>query len=336
MTVDIIIPCYYQSEVIRPGLEKIAQQTILNDITVIMINDCSPNTKNEYLDLREEFSSKFKLKYTKTQVNSGPGVARQIGINMAQSDWIMFMDDDDELYDEHSIEKLLTLANLDNVISVSGQSMVLKVASGESEVHEPWLHHHGTIYNRKALLEEQIHFDERISYLEEDGAFARGVMYSSPKYQKLKLHEVVYIKRVAFDHVSLTMHLSDEAIFMGLLGLFTNNLQACMDSEQKEHLLYEYTEASIVIVNILFLLNFSPNLHLTTEQYGILLSFVAQYNALFKRMNSLVLPKVLYDNAINFNNKRFANKKYVFSYEVLTQYESSIFQWLTNIFNKIK
>ena len=92
MTVDIIIPCYYQSDVIRPGLEKIAQQTVLNDITVIMINDCSPNTENEYLDLREEFSSKFKLKYTKTQVNSGPGVARQIGINMAQSDWIMFMD----------------------------------------------------------------------------------------------------------------------------------------------------------------------------------------------------------------------------------------------------
>lgn len=52
-------------------------------------------------------------------------------------------------------------------------------------------------------------------------------------------------------------------------------------------------------------------------------------------MNSLVLPKVLYDNAINFNNKRFASKNYVFSYEVLTQYESSIFQWLTNIFNKV-
>ena len=119
-----------------------------------MINDCSPNTENEYLDLREEFSSKFKLKYAKTQVNSGPGVARQMGINMAQSDWIMFMDDDDELYDEHSVEKLLTLANLDNVISVSGQSMVLKVASGESEIHDPWLHHHGTIYNRKALFEE--------------------------------------------------------------------------------------------------------------------------------------------------------------------------------------
>lgn len=119
-----------------------------------MINDCSPSTENEYLDLREEFSSKIKLKYAKTQVNSGPGVARQMGINMAQSDWIMFMDDDDELYDEHSVEKLLTLANLDNVISVSGQSMVLKVASGESEVHDPWLHHHGTIYNRKALLEE--------------------------------------------------------------------------------------------------------------------------------------------------------------------------------------
>ena len=41
-----------------------------------MINDCSPSTENEYLDLRKEFSSKFKLKYTKTQVNSGPGVAR--------------------------------------------------------------------------------------------------------------------------------------------------------------------------------------------------------------------------------------------------------------------
>ena len=110
-----------------------------------MVNDCSPYTKNEYYDLRNEFENQFKLCYYCTPIHGGPAVARQLGLDEAKSDWIMFIDDDDELYNSTAIEQLLNLANLETVISVTGQS----IFEGTNEVIPPWINHHGSIYNRK-------------------------------------------------------------------------------------------------------------------------------------------------------------------------------------------
>ena len=102
MTVDIIMPCYYSNEIIKPALEKIANQTVIDQITLIMINDCSPNTDCEYQDLIQQYSDKIKIRYFKTPTNSGPGIARQLGLDNATSNWILFQDDDDELESENT------------------------------------------------------------------------------------------------------------------------------------------------------------------------------------------------------------------------------------------
>jgi hypothetical protein len=44
-----------------------------------MVNDCSPNTDCEYLDIRKEFSS-LHIQYLKTKENCGPGAARNLGL----------------------------------------------------------------------------------------------------------------------------------------------------------------------------------------------------------------------------------------------------------------
>lgn len=83
-----------------------------------MINDCSPNTDCEYLDIRNEFNSILNIKYFKTESNSGPGVARQLGLDNCQTPWVMFHDDDDMLNNPYVIEKYLDVINAipDNIV----------------------------------------------------------------------------------------------------------------------------------------------------------------------------------------------------------------------------
>ena len=110
-----------------------------------MVNDCSPYTNNEYFDLRNEFKDKFKLHYYCTSYHGGPAVARQLGLDEAQSDWVMFIDDDDELYDNTSVERLMKQINSNNIVSVSGQSIHVDLVTGAQITLEPWIHHQGSI-----------------------------------------------------------------------------------------------------------------------------------------------------------------------------------------------
>lgn len=109
--INIIIPCYYPSEVIEPCFESLAKQSAKNQIQIFMVNDCSPNTSCEYSDLREKYRELLNIIYLKTNKNSGPGVARQIGLDNINNSakWIMFIDDDDCLYDEYVIENYIKL-----------------------------------------------------------------------------------------------------------------------------------------------------------------------------------------------------------------------------------
>lgn len=87
---------------------------------------------------------------------------------------------------------------------------------------DPWIHHHGSIYNRKLLELNNIRYDPRLSY-EEDGAFSRKIMYSPDKYQKLKLYELIYRKKKNLNSLTSKPFILEERI-LSLLGLATLNL----------------------------------------------------------------------------------------------------------------
>ncbi len=109
--IGIILPCYYSSDVIRKALTMLSWQTHKEAIEVIMINDCSPNTDCNYQDLIKEFSNQLNLKYLKTETRSGPGVARQLGMDNCNCPWVMFHDDDDILNNPYVIEEYLNAIN---------------------------------------------------------------------------------------------------------------------------------------------------------------------------------------------------------------------------------
>lgn len=251
MTVDIIIPCYYSSEIIQPCLEKIMNQTVIKNIIVTIVNDCSPNTECEYQDIIQQYSSQMNIKYLKTEKNSGPGVARQLGLDNATCDWVMFIDDDDELYDETSIERLLNSVSypIETIAGIGGQSIHCYFGDDvRAETFAPSTHHQGTLFNRKVLQERNIHYEPELSFKEEDGTFSSLFLVKTQDLKFLALDEPVYLKKWTDDHMSLCNQVEPITSMLALIGTKAISLSYI----NKDNLYFDtfISEAIIIIPNV--------------------------------------------------------------------------------------
>ncbi len=94
--VSVIIPAYNARQWIRRAIESVLRQTVV-PATVMVVDDGS--TDGTARVVREYGTS---LQYL-CQPNAGPSAARNLGINQVRSDWIAFLDADDEWL-SHKIE----------------------------------------------------------------------------------------------------------------------------------------------------------------------------------------------------------------------------------------
>lgn len=95
--VDLIIPCYGKAEIIEKGIASLAIQWKKEFLHVTLVNDCSPNTNDNYQYLVDKYSNFLDIRCIKTPENAGQGLARQYGIDHTKHDYFMFMDEDDQL-----------------------------------------------------------------------------------------------------------------------------------------------------------------------------------------------------------------------------------------------
>lgn len=91
---SIIIPVYNDREHLGNALYSIlTQDEPINDIEIIIVDDCS---NCDYDDIIAEYGTKgLEIKYIRNEVNVGAGVARENGIEVAQGEYISFLDSDD-------------------------------------------------------------------------------------------------------------------------------------------------------------------------------------------------------------------------------------------------
>lgn len=94
-TVSVIMPIYDAGELLQRSLGQLAAQTLQN-MEYILVDDCSNDTSYE---IAEDFKNKYpeQTVLLKTEVNSGPGGARNLGLSCASGEYIGFMDADDEI-----------------------------------------------------------------------------------------------------------------------------------------------------------------------------------------------------------------------------------------------
>ncbi len=93
MKVSIIVPVYKAEKYIRRCLDSIVAQT-MQDWECILVDDGSPDKCGEICDEYASKDSQFRVIHKE---NGGVSRARNIGIDMAQGEWLMFIDADDEI-----------------------------------------------------------------------------------------------------------------------------------------------------------------------------------------------------------------------------------------------
>lgn len=95
--VSIIIPVYNGEETIERAVRSVAVQTY-NNLQILIVDDCSTdNTSNIIKRMAEEDS---RIHYHINSKNLGVSATRNLACNLAQGDYIAFLDSDDEWYPE--------------------------------------------------------------------------------------------------------------------------------------------------------------------------------------------------------------------------------------------
>ena len=98
------MPVYNAEKTIERAILSIINQTY-NNIELILINDGSIDGTENIIKKYIEKENKIDIKYY-FQKNSGPSIAKNLGIDMAKGEYILFVDSDDTI-SENYIESLV-------------------------------------------------------------------------------------------------------------------------------------------------------------------------------------------------------------------------------------
>ena len=107
---SIIIPIYNAAKTVASCVDSLLNQTLV-DMEVIIVDDHGQDNSIEIIQNRiAEHARKDMFRFTETTVNSGPGAARNLGLQIAQGEYVAFIDSDDWV----EMDMYLTLYNAAN------------------------------------------------------------------------------------------------------------------------------------------------------------------------------------------------------------------------------
>jgi len=198
--IDIIIPAYNAHKTIRKTLLSIASQDSIDKIKVYIVNDCS---KKDYKEEVKDFKRLMDIHEIDLPHNSGPGAARQYGVDHTDSEYIYFLDSDDLLYDDNAITILLN--------GIDGYDMV---KGGVWEEYAPNEFYnnvddvfslHGKLYKRSIIEKNNIKFNpfrSKEANAHEDNSYNNLYELCCNKINVLE--DMVYTYTVNFDSITKT------------------------------------------------------------------------------------------------------------------------------------
>lgn len=183
---DIIIPAYNAENTLMRTLCSVGMQTIVSEIQVTIVNDCS--TCGSYVDIIQRFHGHIDIQELILEENRGPGVAKQYGLDNTNCPYVFFLDADDTLTNAFVLQYMLQGIEQNKACEIYGDWFI------ESEEHElipidsnkKGMGVNGRIYSRQFLDRFKIKFND--ARIHEDSFFARRVEYYLQLYNLTALH----------------------------------------------------------------------------------------------------------------------------------------------------
>ena len=176
--IDVIIPAYNVADhILTRCLASIACQTVVSDIEVTIVDDAS--TEQNYEAIAKQFENIMKIRIMRYEVNGGPGVARQYGIDHTVNGYMTFIDADDTFNGAFALKTLRDSIEMNNGLYVMSVGVFDEVHNENDPngtilmAHEQdlvWMF--GKMYRRSFVDRYNIHFHES-SRANEDNGFNR-------------------------------------------------------------------------------------------------------------------------------------------------------------------
>ena len=127
--VTISIPIYNCENHIINCLQSVILQSYKN-LEILLVDDLGDDNSMKLVEDFIKNNSEFNFKIYKNEKNSGLSVVRNVGIDKAEGKYIYFLDSDDEITPD-CIEKLVTIAENEDVEMVCGNTKTIKLETGE-------------------------------------------------------------------------------------------------------------------------------------------------------------------------------------------------------------
>ena len=175
--IDVIIPAYnVTNEILFRCLASIACQTIVNEVEVTIVDDAS--TEQNYEEVASHFKDILTINILRYDVNGGPGVARQYGIDHTSHGYMTFIDADDTFNGAFALKALRNSIEMNNGIYVMSVGVFDEVheanlAPGDGPILMPheqdmiWMF--GKMYRRSFIDKYNIRFHETSRANEDNG-----------------------------------------------------------------------------------------------------------------------------------------------------------------------
>lgn len=223
--IDIIIPCYNSHNTIRDTLDSIKNQENVSLVNVYLIDDCSDKDYSEEIKL---YNSYFPIKQIRLDNNSGPGIARRVGLKESNSEFVTFIDSDDCLYANDSLKILYdSITNGDYDLVISRTIEETPKGMIERDTNTIWLH--GKLYRRSFLDKYDITFNDSRS--NEDNGFNQLICLLKAKIKYV--FKITYIWK--YNNNSITRSNNYSYDYLSIIG-YAYNIYWALDNALK----YDY------------------------------------------------------------------------------------------------
>ncbi len=104
--ISVVVPIYNIENYLPETLNSILKQSMIEEMEVLMIDDGSTDNSINIID---EYALDYDNFYAYHKSNEGPSIARNLGIELAKGEYVMFLDSDDIILPDRC-EKLYELA----------------------------------------------------------------------------------------------------------------------------------------------------------------------------------------------------------------------------------
>lgn len=132
-TVSVIIPTYNRAHLIGRAIDSVLNQTF-QDFEIIVIDDGSTDNTDEVV----KYFNDPRIRYIRHEQNCGGSAARNTGIMTTHSEYIAFLDSDDEWLPEKLELQLAVMVESDDATAVCYSGYIRVGGDGERRVYKPF------------------------------------------------------------------------------------------------------------------------------------------------------------------------------------------------------